>query len=130
MNLSQYVPNNKSRLTVHVILALLCLFLGMMTQYLRTLIDANVPVLIVYALNSLPSFFYVFGLLSICLLATKNTEKLSTNSTFLVAGALGYEVSQLFIEGTFDVLDLAAILLGACLFWFLFLRAKSLNRVS
>lgn len=124
MNISQYVFNNKSRFTVHVVLAFLCLFLGVMTQYLRTLIDVNVPVLIAYALNSLPSFFYVFGLLSICLLATKNTEKLSTNSTFLVAGALGYEVSQLFIEGTFDVLDLAAILLGAWLFWFLFLRAK------
>lgn len=82
--------------------------------------------------DSLPSFLFTFGAISCTLFFIRQTNRIKTIIIPITSGALLYEFEQMFTTMVFDLKDVIALLLGACLGYYLYytLELKSNTAIS
>lgn len=97
-----------------LIIGITCTILGFLSKVIREYIyDNNVNDYGVF--GSLPSFFYIVGLIFLIIAIFKvNIENRGIGLIVCVTlGALVYEVEQLFSSRVFDIKDVIATVVGA-----------------
>ncbi|MCV2886579.1 VanZ family protein [Aestuariibacter sp. AA17] len=104
------MATNKANILIFVLSVTVYFILMVVRKELNT--DDEALALI---LGSFPSFLVTFGFLSILPSLTSGKQSLMSNYILFVLFAVGYEVSQLFVRGTFDTADVIATIVGGAL---------------